>query len=97
MAKTVSWGPADITGGPVDEIFTALREAFLGLRIERLSVTRSGDDDNVWFISRENGMEVQLDSSSNGEPPFLLESDTARERVDEVGLAVETLTEWLRG
>ncbi|WP_146259318.1 hypothetical protein [Streptomyces tateyamensis] len=97
MVKTVSWGPADITGGPVDEILAALRDAFPGLRIERLSVTRSGDDDNVWFISRKDGLEVQLDSASNGEPPFLLESDTARERADEVGLAVETLTEWLRG
>ncbi|MFD4393381.1 hypothetical protein [Kitasatospora sp. NPDC058478] len=97
MAKTVSWGPNDNTGGPVDEIFAALREAFLGLRIERLSVSRASDDDNIWFISREDGMELQLDSASNGEPPFLLESDVARERVDEVGTAVETLTEWLRG
>lgn len=81
----------------MDEIFTSLRAAFPDLRIERLSVTRSEDDDNVWFISREDGLEMQLDSAPNGEPPFLLESDTARERADKVGLAIETLTEWLRG
>ncbi|GLX41291.1 hypothetical protein Sros01_73640 [Streptomyces roseochromogenus] len=96
MAKTVQWGPSDSTGGPVDEIFTALRKAFPGLRIERISVSRVSDDDNVWFISGHSGVEVQLDSSANGEPPFLLESDTVSERTSEVGPAVKTLTEWLR-
>ncbi|MFD3471338.1 hypothetical protein ACFWWM_34300 [Streptomyces sp. NPDC058682] len=97
MPANISWGPSDVTGGPLDEVLAALRGIFPDLRVERLSVTWPADDDNVWFISREGGAEMQLDSHENGQLPFLLESDISRVEVDDAGLAVETLTAWLRG
>jgi hypothetical protein len=98
MAKGVPWRPTDLVGGPVDHVFMALRDAYPGLRIVRLSVTHPADDDNVWFITPvDSDTELQLDSMPNGYPPFLLESDHARERADEVAVAVDILSEWLRG
>jgi hypothetical protein len=97
MTRGVPWGPGDLAGGPVDQIFSALRQAFRELRIERLSVVHPADDNNVWFIAQVNGdIEVQLDSMPNGYPPYLLESDHAQERTEEVGVAIETLSSWLR-
>jgi hypothetical protein len=97
MTMGVPWGPSDLTGGPVDQIFVALDSLYPDVRIERLSVTHAADDDNVWFISRPTcDVELQLNSMSNGFPPFLLESDTVRERTDDVREAVELLTDWLR-
>jgi hypothetical protein len=97
VVKTVFWGPADTTGGPLDEVFDFLRAVFPELRIERISLTRPADDNNVWYLSLRGSREVQLDSAPNGEPPFLIESDFARERTNETARAVEILTEWLRG
>jgi hypothetical protein len=98
VMKGISWGPSDLTGGPVDQISMSLRSSYPDVQVERLSVTHAGDDDNVWYISRPTcNVELQLDSMPNGLPPFLLESDTVRERTDDVREAVELLTDWLRG
>ena len=97
MTKGQSWGPNDLVGGPVDEILRGLHVLFQDLRVERLSVTHTGDDNNVWFITRPSrAVEVQLDSMPSGMPPFLLESDSGRSRTDEVSTAVTTLASWLR-
>jgi hypothetical protein len=96
VTRGIGWGSTDRTGGPIDEVFAALRRSFPDIRIERLLVTHAADDDNVWFITRPGGSgEFQVDSMPNGSPPFLLESESARGRVDEVGEVIATLTEWL--
>jgi hypothetical protein len=92
----IAWGPTDRTGGPIDEVFAALRRSSPDIRIERLSVTHAADDNNVWFIVHPSGnARFQIDSMPNGAPPFLLESANARGQADEVGEVIETLTEWL--
>jgi hypothetical protein len=96
VTRGVAWGPGDLTGGPIDEVFNALRRSFSDIRIEHLSVTHPADDDNVWFISRMGaGIELQIDSMPNGAPPFLLESDSGRARTEDASEAIQRLTEWL--
>lgn len=96
MSRGATWGSADLTGGPIDEVFAALRRAFPDVKIERLAVTHSADDDNVWFISRMGkSYSLQIDSMPNGEPPFLLESDASQRRTDNAVEAIHILTEWL--
>lgn len=98
MTSGVEWGPTDLTGGPLDEVFTALRRAFPDIHVERLTVTHAADDDNVWFITRAGGgQELQVDSMPHGAPPFLLESDTGRDRADSAHEAIRKLAEWLSG
>jgi hypothetical protein len=98
VPRGTPWGPNDVTGGPVDELLMALRNSFDGLKVERLSVAHLADDNNVWFITETTrNIDVQLDSMPDGRPPFLLESDDARTRADDVSEAVEVLSGWLRG
>ena len=51
------WGPDDLTGGPVDDVFAGLRARAPGLVIERIEVTHAGDDDNLFFVGDERGFE----------------------------------------
>jgi hypothetical protein len=96
VTQGVAWEPADLTGGPIDEVFAALRRSFSDIRIERLSVTHPTDDNNVWFITRASvGTELQIDSMPNGAPPFLLESDSDGARTEDASEAIQRLTEWL--
>jgi hypothetical protein len=98
VSRGIPWGPNNVTGGPVDQLFIALRNSFDGLKIERLSVPHAADDNNVWFITETSrNIDVQLDSMPDGALPFLLESDDARTRTEDVSVAVEVLSEWLRG
>ena len=53
----IVWGAGDLTGGPVDEIFGALRARFTDLWIERLRVTHPADSDNLWFVGRHGSDE----------------------------------------
>jgi hypothetical protein len=41
------WGPDDLTGGPVDDVFAQVRVVVPGLVVERLQVNHPADDDNV--------------------------------------------------
>jgi hypothetical protein len=92
----IPWGATDLAGGPLDDVFAALRRLFADVHIERLAVTHPADDDNLWFISRPGGSgELQIESMPNGSPPFLLESDSARSRTSSTSEVVRTLTEWL--
>jgi hypothetical protein len=95
VTRGIDWGSSDVTGGPVDEVFAALRRSFADLKIERLTVAHPADDDNVWFITRGT-VELQIDSMPDGAPPFLLESESERERAEDADAAIERLTEWLR-
>jgi hypothetical protein len=97
MDDDISWDLAHAVGGPVDQIFAGLRELFADLQVRRLTVTHAADDDNVWYIRRTmNPDEVQLDSMPGGAPPFLLESDTATARTDQVAEAIDVVGNWLR-
>jgi hypothetical protein len=97
MPGGVIWNATDRTGGPVDDVFAALRRSFTDLHIERLAATHPADDDNVWFLTRQGKeVEVQIDSMPNGSPPFLLESDVDSDRASDAETAVEILSRWLR-
>ncbi|MFJ6617742.1 hypothetical protein ACIQOW_09255 [Kitasatospora sp. NPDC091335] len=67
-------GPADRGGGPLDEVLDGARRLLPGLGVERLRVTRPGDDDNVYFlgVGSRTGR-VQVDSGEHGQPPFVVE------------------------
>jgi hypothetical protein len=76
MRRGRPWGPDDLIGGPVDEVFAAVRRAVPGLTVERLKVTHAADDDNVYFLGDERGLDrVQVGTAPGGEPPFLIEAD----------------------
>ncbi|MET9693834.1 hypothetical protein ABZY81_36300 [Streptomyces sp. NPDC006514] len=75
LSRTRSWGPGDLTGGPVDQVFAQVRQAVPGLAIERLAVTRASDDDNVYFLGVGSVPDlVQFDTGPGGQPPFLVEA-----------------------
>jgi hypothetical protein len=91
------WGPDDVTGGPVDEVFAQVRRMVPGLMAERLEVAHAGDDDNVYFLGDGGGLDrVQLDTGRGGRPPFVIE---ARDHNQVVALdvveAVVTIRGWL--
>ena len=93
------WEPDDRVGGPLDEVLVGVRAAVSDLSIRRLAVTHASEDDNVWFIERKSdGFEVQIDTGSDGCPPFSLESDRRGQRADvkEVRAAIDTIVEWIR-
>lgn len=105
MAGARTWSADDRTGGPVDDVFTGLRQKFSDLVIERLVGTYPADDDNVFWLSigpspRLQGEEsVQLDTNADGRPPFLLEGEQhVGEYVEthDVQEALAVLKEWLR-
>ena len=75
MNRGRPWTAADRTGGPVDGVFDQLREHVTGLVVERLQVTHRADDDNVYFIGDQRGLDrVQLDTADGGQPPFCIEN-----------------------
>ncbi|MGW6936292.1 hypothetical protein ACWGE0_39965 [Lentzea sp. NPDC054927] len=95
---SVPWDASDVTGGPVDELFAALRQKVRGLRVERLAVLNPNDDDNVWVITRaRDGAEIKIDTFPSGRLPFHVEADGERP-VDHqrVADAVAHVERWLR-
>jgi hypothetical protein len=81
--STRPWGEGDLTGGPLDEVLQLVRRAVPDLLVERLVVSRPGDDDNVYFLGRAlGGDQVQIDTASRGQPPFLLEAAVRAETSD---------------
>jgi hypothetical protein len=70
------WGPHDLTGGPVDQVFTRLRTEFPHLVVERVDVTHPGDDDNLFFVGDDRGFEhLHVETYPGGQPPFLIAED----------------------
>ena len=64
------------TGGELDFVLDSLRAQRPGLIVERLTVTHSGDDDNVYFIGDEGKFDlVQIDTTDGGGTPFSIEGD----------------------
>ncbi|MEU1618495.1 hypothetical protein ABZ479_14505 [Streptomyces sp. NPDC005722] len=95
LGHTQSWGPGDLTGGPVDQVFAQVRRDVPGLVVERLAVTHAGDDDNVYFLGDESVLDrVQLDTGPGGQPPFLVESDD-RVVTSEIAQVVAVVCAWL--
>jgi hypothetical protein len=89
------WTGADRTGGPVDEVFDQLRLHIPGLVVERLEVTHTADDDNVYFIGDEHGLDrIQLDTAPAGQPYFYIENE-GRCQTSEVAEAAAIIRSWL--
>lgn len=90
-----AWGPGDLTGGPVDDVFAWLRSDVPGLVVERLVATHAGDDENLFFVGDERGFErVHIEVHPGGQPPFLIE-DEDRFETSDVAQAVATVRSWL--
>ncbi|MDK9501308.1 hypothetical protein QEZ40_000586 [Streptomyces katrae] len=97
MSRTRSWGQGDLTGGLVDQVFAQVRQAVLGVIIERLAVTRASDDDNVYFLGEGAVLDrVQFDTGPGGQPPFLVETDSCRVVTSNVAEAVAAVSAGLR-
>ena len=89
------WTGADRTGGPVDEVFDQLRQHIPGLIVERLEVKYPADDDNVYFIGDEHGLDrIQLDTAPDGQPLFLIENG-GRHETFAVAEAAAIIRSWL--
>ncbi|TCO65399.1 hypothetical protein EV192_1011191 [Actinocrispum wychmicini] len=77
------WGPADRSGGVLDDVFVDARRVVPGLRVERLQATHPGDDDNVYFLSVGSGTDcIQVDSGQCGQAPFIVEGVTRTDTSD---------------
>ncbi|MFI1097829.1 hypothetical protein [Streptomyces sp. NPDC020917] len=60
-----------------------------------MTVTRPGDDDNVYFLGDASVPDrVQLDTWPDGQPPFVVEAD-ARVETSDVAEAVAIAVAWL--
>jgi hypothetical protein len=71
-----------------------------GVRVDRLSVTHPGDDDNLWYIRQStDGPEVKIESRPDGQAPFLIEGDEADQRLEiaTADEAVIVIQKWLHG
>jgi hypothetical protein len=51
------------------------------IKVHQLKVTHEADDDGIWFFNGDEGVEVQLESSS-GMCPFLIETSETSARYD---------------
>ena len=81
----------------LDKIIDRLKAEMPGVQIRQLQVSRPGvDDDGLWFITMPGrSQEVEIESS-DGNCPFLIESDFSHETfnaytIDEVILTVRRL------
>ncbi|MGW6618372.1 hypothetical protein ACWGA0_33575 [Streptomyces erythrochromogenes] len=92
-ALSRSWEHGDLTGGPVDQVFAAVRQAVSGVIAERLAVTRASDDDNVCFLGVGTVLDrVQLDTGPGGQTPFFVETDSCRVVTSDVAEAVAAVS-----
>ena len=64
----------------IDLIVERLLADFPGVHIAQLKVTHPGDDDGLWFINIPNQEATVQIESSNGNCPFLIESDFNNDR-----------------
>lgn len=75
MTGRIPWPASEQAGGPIDEVPAAARQRFPDVVVERWTGKFPADDDNVWFLNRSGVTEVQIDTSPEGMPPFVIESD----------------------
>jgi hypothetical protein len=99
MTRGRPWDSDDLTGGPFDEILAQVREVVPGLVVERLQGSYPADDDNVYFLGDERGLDrVQIDTCPGGRPPFLVEAedrDGERFETSDVAEAAAAAVSWL--
>jgi hypothetical protein len=63
--------------------------------VERLEVTHPADDDNVYFIGDQHGLDrVQLDTAPGGQPLFLIENGSQCQ-TSEAAEAAAIIRNWL--
>ena len=81
----------------IDQIMERLKTEMPGVQIRQLQVARPGiDDDGLWFVTMpDRSPEVEIESS-DGNCPFLIESDFGPDRfhgytIDEVVSTVRRL------
>ena len=83
LIPTRPWGEGDLTGGPLDVVLQRVRDDVPDLIVERLLVTRPGDDDNVYLLGNASARTlVQVDTYPNGQPAFLIEAAEQAETAD---------------
>src|SRR5215475_15264954 len=78
-----NWMPADRTGGLIDDVFDRLRRERPNLVVQRLVCVHPGDDDNVFWLSdgcSDSSDDVQIDTTDEGSPPFIIEDDAGAQR-----------------
>ena len=82
----------------VEAIFDELRAQLPSVVIERIRVKWPADDDNVWFISSDTPVSVQVDTYPGGHAPFLIEGGQPNQRreTSDVHEAVGLILDWLR-
>ena len=84
-----------MTGGPVDEVLARVRVVVPGLVVGRLQVTHPTDDDNVFLLGDEHGVDrVQIDTGADGRPPFRIEAEE-RLATSDVAEAAAVVSSWL--
>jgi uncharacterized iron-regulated membrane protein len=74
VAGSRLWRSNDRTGGLIDDILSSVRSRFPDTVVSRLVGTHAADDDNVFWV-RRGGVEVQIDTASAGDPPYVVKSD----------------------
>jgi hypothetical protein len=65
------------------ELLDQLRSLIPGLIVERMAVTHRADDDNVYFIGDEHGLDrIQLDTAPDGQPSFYIDNGGRHETAE---------------
>jgi hypothetical protein len=89
------WAPEDRTGGPIDDVLDLVRRRIPGLIVERLDVVWPGDDDNLYFLGDDFGLDrVQIETAAGGAAPFTIE-DGGVIRTSDVAEAAAIIVSWL--
>jgi hypothetical protein len=65
----------------LDDILASVRSWFPSAIVTRLIGTHPADDDNVFWV-RVGSREVQIDTQEGGPPPFVMEGDEERSRLE---------------
>lgn len=102
QARAISTGPLDQAARKLPSTTEscpgrpAASSRIPGLIVERLQVTHPADDDNVYFIGDEDGLDrIQLDTFPDGQPSFYIENG-GRHQTSEVAEAASIIGSYLK-